>query len=110
MKTIRTNELQNVYAKRTIRMIQMGIASSKNSYTDECIYRFFGNKDWDCMDVSWTEFFIDKLNEDVDSINNGSIHWNGSTLFRFLSIEDSKFWESINTPMKTINDILYKMI
>ncbi|QPI17899.1 hypothetical protein POP12_107 [Pectobacterium phage POP12] len=102
----RSVELQNVYARRVICMVLMGIANSKSSYTDRFIYSLFHTKNcvWDENDVSWTAFFCEMLNEISDEIKNGA-YWKTGAFFSLIAAEDRKFWESIDVPFKTWKDI-----
>lgn len=102
----RSVEVQNVYAIRVIRMVQMGIANGNNSYIDRFIYSLYHTSAWDEKDVSWTEHFFSQLNEIAASIKNGT-YWKTGVLFSMIAAQDEMFWECLGLKMKTWKDIEY---
>lgn len=56
-------------------MVLMGIEVSKSSYVDRFIHSLYNGvkSNWN-EDCTWTEHFVEKLNEERESIKNGS-YW-----------------------------------
>lgn len=107
----REMKIQNVYVCRLIRSIQMGIAVSGSSYIDKFLYELYGHRDWDGLDVSWTQYFVSKMDEVVNELQQGTkICWEDSDLFTLIAKKDPMFWDSIGVPMKTCEDIRYQTV
>lgn len=108
---IREMKIQNVYVVRLIRSVQMGILASGDSYIDKFFYEFYGNKNWDGCDVSWTQYFVTKMEEFSEQLKSGSIlRWDDSIyddFWRLIVLEDKRIWDALTIPMKKINDIKY---
>lgn len=108
MITERNINAQNIYAIRVMRMILMGILTSKSSYTDRFIHSLYHLEGtaWD-EDVTWTEHFVYQLNEQIKEVKKGK-YWKYGIFLTLLATENENFWKSIDVPMKKCKTIQYE--